>query len=192
MDTDLQLVAQAINAGKPDAFAQLVERHQSRIRQFLRRLTAGDWHSADDLAQDTFVLAYRKIHSFKATGTFSAWLHTIAWRQFLSWQRTRVKRAEVSMLEDASFDPRTTLDAEMTAQRVMQVLNADERVSITLSYAEGMSHAEISAITGMALGTVKSHIYRAMQKMKQWVEDYDHSVSTAPRASASEDVHDVG
>jgi len=163
----MELVARATNSADKQAFALLVERHQSRIRQFLRRLTAGDWHSADDLAQDTFLLAYRKIHQFRATGSFNAWLHSIAWRLFLSWKRKQVKQAEIPMWDEVSVDRGSALDAEMTAQRLMRVLSADQRVAITLSYAEGMTHHQISEVTGIPLGTVKSHISRAIKKMKQ-------------------------
>ena len=169
MITDLELVAQAANSANKDAFARLVERHQSRIRQFLRRLTAGDWHTADDLAQDTFVLAYKKIHQFRATGTFNAWLHTIAWRLFISWKRKQAKQAEVPMLEEFAVDKGNALHAEMTAQRLMRVLSADQRVTVTLSYSEGMTHQQISKITGIPLGTVKSHLSRAIKKMQQYI-----------------------
>ena len=192
MITDLELVAQTANAGNKKAYAQLVERHQSRIRQFLRRLTAGDWHRADDLAQDTFLLAYRKIHQFKASGNFSSWLHSIAWRQFLSSQRKKVRQAEVPMLEELPTESGKLLEAEMTAQRLMLVLNENQRVAITLSYAEGMTHEQISEITGMALGTVKSHLSRGILKMKKWVENHDQSVDQAPIAAGMEGKRHVG
>jgi RNA polymerase sigma-70 factor (ECF subfamily) len=175
MRSDLELVAQAANFGNKEAFALLVDRHQSRIRQFLRRLTAGDWHSADDLAQETFIAAYQKIQQFRATGTFNAWLHSIAWRLFLSWKRKQARQAEVPMIEEVFEDRGNTLDAEMTAQRLMQVLSADQRVTVTLSYAEGMTHPQISEITGIPLGTVKSHINRAIKKMKQHVKHNEQS-----------------
>ena len=174
MSTDLELVSRTANEGNKEAFARLVERHQSRIRQFLRRLTAGDWHSADDLAQETFLQAYRKIHQFKASGSFSAWLHSIAWRKFLSWQRKRVTQAEVVLRDDISIDRSNALEAELTAQRLMRLLSRDQRATITLSYAEGLTHEQISEITGFPLGTVKSHLSRGIAKMKTWIERYEN------------------
>lgn len=192
MRTDLELVAQAANFANKEAFALLVERHQSRIRQFLRRLTAGDWHNADDLAQDTFLLAFRKIHQFRATGTFNAWLHSIAWRLFLNWKRKQVKRAEVPIPEDVFVDKRSALDAEMTAQRLMQVLSDDQRVAVTLSYAEGMTHHQISEITGIPMGTVKSHISRAIKKMKLCVARDDQFVNRPSFAAGLEGKRHAG
>jgi len=83
MTSDMELVTLVTSSDDQAAFQLLVERHQGAIRGFLRRLAAGDYGTADDLAQETFLMAYRKMHTFKSTGSFLSWLHTIAYRQFL-------------------------------------------------------------------------------------------------------------
>lgn len=67
--TDNELIAQFIANKDKNAFALLVEKHQSSIRQFLRRLTAGDHQLADDIAQETFILMFRKLHTFKGNSS---------------------------------------------------------------------------------------------------------------------------
>ena len=94
MISDLELATRVAGSDDQAAFQQLVERHQAPIRGFLRRLLAGDHSTADDLAQETFLIAYRKIPGWKASGTLSSWLHTIAYRQFLQHRRKH-KRQQV-------------------------------------------------------------------------------------------------
>ena len=179
MESDLELVTKVASSNDQQAFTCLVERHQSRIRQFLRRLTAGDTHAADDLAQETFLLAYRKIHTFRSKGSFSSWLHTIAYRQFLDLVKAQAKFPPHPNPPEMSMDSRSALDAEILAQKLMELLKPVERAVITLSFAEGMSHSEIGLVTDLPLGTIKSYIHRGKQKMKHWVQEHDHSASEA-------------
>jgi len=141
-------------------------------------------HTADDLAQETFLLAYRKIHTFRSTGSFSSWLHTIAYRQFLVMVKRQARFPPHPNPPDPSHDSRKQIEAEIMAQKLMGLLSPRERAVVTLSFAEGMSHGEISAITGMPLGTIKSQIQRGKQKMKRWVDENDHPLpQTSPKDS---------
>jgi RNA polymerase sigma-70 factor (ECF subfamily) len=189
MISDLELAARVASSDDQAAFQQLVERHQAPIRGFLRRLLAGDHGTADDLAQETFLIAYRKIPGWKAKGTFTSWLHTIAYRQFLQFVRKHKRQQVMAEPPDAGFDPGEAADAEILLPRLMRLVSADERACLTLAYAAGMSHPEIVAITGLPLGTVKSHISRGRQKLQQWLKDNDHSFQTAGPDPASEAQH---
>ncbi len=172
-DSILSLVNRVVSKDDHTAFSRLVQIHQSVIRHFLRRLTAGNHTLAEDLAQETFLLAYQKIHQFRSKGTFSAWLHTIAYRLFL--------RA-VDNVQMVAFDPElhhkteTTpptmapSDADIYAEQLMSVLNHKERVVITLSCSAGMSHGEIEAVTQLPLGSIKSLIQRGKQKILQFAQ----------------------
>ena len=165
----LSLVNRVVGADDHTAFTRLVNLHQSVIRHFLRRLTAGNHALADDLAQDTFLLAYQKIHQFSSTGSFSAWLHTIAYRLFLK---------SIDQLQTVCFDVELhaqnlqtdAIDADIYAEQLMKILNPKERVVITLSCAVGMSHPEIQAVTQLPLGTVKSLIQRAKGKIRKFAD----------------------
>ncbi|WP_251357940.1 RNA polymerase sigma factor [Kangiella sp. TOML190] len=168
--TDLELVALAISGDEQAPFSQLVVRYQSMIRQFLRRLTAGDQAQADDLAQETFLMAYQKLHTFKATGSFKSWLHTIAYRLFL---RHIQKHPLLQLDENQAIlvnNPQSEIEADLLAEKLMQVLSADERVVMTLFMSAAMSHSEIVAVTQIPLGTVKSHIQRAKVKLHKLLD----------------------
>ena len=87
--TDAQLIARALVADDRHAFAELVKRHQSSVRACLRKLTAGNHALADDLSQETFVLAWRNLKSFRQEARFSTWLYRIATNCWLGDARKR-------------------------------------------------------------------------------------------------------
>src|SRR6187399_957906 len=87
--TDAQLIARCLVGDDRHAFAELVKRHQSAVRACLRKLTAGNHALADDLAQDTFVLAWRNLKSFRQEARFSTWLYRIATNCWLAQARKR-------------------------------------------------------------------------------------------------------
>ena len=189
MISDLELATRVASSDDQAAFQQLVQRHQAAIRGFLRRLLAGDHGTADDLAQETFLLAYRRIPTWQASGSFSSWLHTIAYRQFLQFTRKHGRQQVMAEPPDAGFDPTPSVDAEILLPLLMRQVSAEERACLTLAYAAGMSHAEIVEVTGLALGTVKSHIFRGRQKLQQWLKEHDHSLQTPGTDPASEAQH---
>jgi len=189
MIPDLELAARVAGSDDQAAFKQLVERNHGAIRRFLRRLLAGDHGTADDLAQETFLLAYRKIPSWKATGSFSSWLHSIAYRQFLQYRRKHARQTLMAEPPDEGFDPGQSVDAEILLPRLMRLVSEEERACLTLAYATGMTHPEIVQITGLPLGTVKTHISRGRQKLQQWLKDNDHSIQTSGPGPASEARH---
>src|SRR5512144_930205 len=87
--TDAMLIARVVVHDDRHAFAELVRRHQSMLRATLRRLTAGNHALADDLAQETFLLAYRNLKAFRQESRFSTWLHRIATNAFFAQARKR-------------------------------------------------------------------------------------------------------
>jgi len=170
--SDEELVARALAARDQAAFGELVRRHQSRIRGWLRKLTRNP-AAADDIAQDTFIKAWDKLASFAGQGRFEAWLMKIAYTEFLmAHRRTRGEQrlaaaVEAEIVEPPAHDPTGDERAATDLQRMLAVLSDDEQVAMVLCYAEGMSHGEASAITGWPVGTVKSHIHRGKDKIRQ-------------------------
>jgi len=168
MKTDSELIARHCSFQDKAAFAELVTRYQSSIRQFLRRLTAGDHHLADDIAQETFLIMFRKINTFSGTSTLSTWLHKVAYNCFLKSIKTHEK-----FQFDDDFDIETIASIEtdllsdILLEKLMLNLSIDERLTLTLNFAAGMSHSEIVSITKIPLGTVKSHINRAKNKLSK-------------------------
>ena len=165
-----ELLIRRAAAGNASAFSQIVRQHQSKIRGFLRRLTRGDAALADDLAQETFFEAWRKIAQYRAEGSFSGWLCGIAWSRFLMDRRKRKEEPLEEAAETASFDPGPAHAAKLDLERAMVRLAAPERAALTLCYALGHSHGEAAKILDLPLGTVKSHVLRGREKLQAMLE----------------------
>jgi len=157
--------------GDRAAFAQLVQQHQSRLRGFLRRLTKGDASLADDLAQETFLEAWRKLAQYRGDGSFAGWLLRIAWSRYLMEARRKklepLDESEELIDATAPHNVETRLDLESA----MRKLSSGERASLTLCYALGYSNEEASSILDMPPGTLKSHIARGRVKLKALLGD---------------------
>jgi RNA polymerase sigma-70 factor (ECF subfamily) len=169
MSTDTPLVHRA-RTGDTAAFGALVREHQSKVRGFLRRLTRGDAALADDLAQETFLEAHRKIAQYRGDGTFSAWLCGIAWSRFLMERRKRKEEPveTLDLLEPAEFASASA--ARLDLEKAMAQLAPAERAALTLCYAFGHSHGEAAEILNLPLGTIKSHVLRGREKLKALLE----------------------
>ncbi len=170
MISDTDLIAQVLTENDRRAFSRLITRHQSTLRHFLRRLTAGDHHLADDIAQDACLLAFQKLHTFEGRASFSSWLRKLAYHRFLRVIQTGAQKYETACSESwQRLETRDAVEADILAETLMKHLDIHERLVITLSCSEGRSHAEIVEITGIPLGTVKSHIARAKKKLCELV-----------------------
>ncbi len=178
--SDAQLIARCVVADDRHAFAELVRRHQSSVRACLRKLTGGNHALADDLSQDTFVLAWRNLKAFRQEARFSTWLYRIATNCWLAHARKRREellgdRDGLVAEEDAEAtgDPfEATVDHARPAtlrldlERAMRVLSEPERAAIVQCYDNDLSHEEAAYVLGMPVGTVKTHIFRARKKLK--------------------------
>jgi RNA polymerase sigma-70 factor (ECF subfamily) len=167
--TDIDLVAQAVGDNH-DAFAELVRRYQSPLRAWLRRLTNGDDAWADDLAQESFLRAYRRLRSFRGDGTFSAWLFGIAYNQFRNELRRRRTFVEIHELEESVTDDSNGANAEYWGDldSAIQTLSVEQRAAITLCFQQGMTHEEAAAVLKCPLGTVKTNILRAKARLRRY------------------------
>jgi RNA polymerase sigma-70 factor (ECF subfamily) len=186
---DAQLIARVVVHDDRHAFSELVRRHQSTVRATLRRLTAGNHALADDLAQETFMLAYRNLKSFRQEARFSTWLYRIATNAFLAHARKRKEEllgdrdAEVTGDEDgdaprfdaAAPDPARAATLRIDMDRALGVLSESERAAIVQCYHNDLSHEEAALVLNCPVGTVKTHILRAKQKLKSrlaaWAPD---------------------
>jgi len=190
--TDATLIARALVADDRHAFAELVKRHQSAVRATLRKLTAGNHALADDLAQETFVLAWRNLKSFRQEARFSTWLYRIATNCWLADARKRKEELlgdRVEAIADGDEDamPHTT-DAmhgdamhadhakssslRMDLERAMASLSEGERAAIVQCYHNDLTHEEAAYVLGCPVGTVKTHVLRGKQKLKAALEAY--------------------
>jgi RNA polymerase sigma factor (sigma-70 family) len=172
--SDAQLIARVLVQDDRHAFGELVRRHQSAVRASLRKLTAGNHALADDLAQETFLLAFRNLRSFRQEAKFSTWLYRIAYNAFLAERR---KTKELPLPDSDDGDPSAlaadtapplarTVALGIDLQRAMAVLSDAERAAIVQCYHNDLSHEEAAFVLGCPVGTVKTHILRAKQKLK--------------------------
>jgi RNA polymerase sigma-70 factor (ECF subfamily) len=168
--SDAELILAVVQRDDRRAYAMLVERHQGPVRSVLRRLAKGDMALADDLAQETFVLAWRNLRRFRFESRFSTWLYRIA---FNAWQSEARRKHELPLDADAAEDGPGTPSCEMPdivarvdLERAMATLSEGERAAIAACYYADLSHEEAAAALGMPLGTVKTHVLRAKAKLR--------------------------
>jgi RNA polymerase sigma-70 factor (ECF subfamily) len=186
--TDAELIARVVVRDDRHAFSELVRRHQSAVRTTLRRLTAGNHALADDLAQETFLLAFRNLRSFRQEAKFSTWLYRIATNAYLADARKRKEEllgdrdADVADDEGGDApdeesgvpDPARAATLSMDMERAMAVLSDAERAAIVQCYHNDLSHEEAAQVLDCPVGTVKTHILRAKQKPRRgspWARD---------------------
>ena len=174
-ESDRQYVLRA-RAGDHAAYGELVARHQGRVRGWLRHL-CGDHAEADDLAQEAFVRAWTRLGDLKDAARFSSWLMRIAYNEFLQSRRRAQKHkrlAERLATEQdvhGSMAPGTQPEHAIELERVLSILSERERAVVVLNYAYGYSHGEVSELTGLALGTVKSLIQRGNKKVRERLDE---------------------
>ena len=176
---DQSLVARALLGHDRRAFEQLVRRHQGMVRAQLRRLLHGDEAAADDLAQEAFLLAWRKLDQFRGDAKFSTWLYRIAYSCFLQANRKKpwvAGDAEEDELEHLPA-PVHAVNLQMDFERAMQNLSAAEQTVLLHCVQLGLSHEEAAFVLAMPLGTVKSHATRGKAKLKTWLAAWNETAT---------------
>ena len=178
--TDISLVAQVAIAGNRRAFDELVRRYQSPVRRFFLNQTLGDSQLSDDLSQDTFIKAYTNISSFRGLASFQTWLMRIAYNVFYDY--TRKEKVKANSEQFSSDDPCVQSVAaansslsplhsslKMDLYAALALLKPDERTCITLQLIDGYDIRQVSKITGLKEGTVKSHLSRGKEKLANYL-----------------------
>jgi len=169
---DEELIAQVIATRDPTAYQELLRRYQSDVRNWLRQLTR-DPSLADDLAQDTFVRAWKRLHTIRGGNSFKSWVMKIAYNIFL---QSRRRQGRERRLADALSREYLATESHVSQApdarladlpKMLSSLSEEERVAMILCYAYGMSHREITDLTGMPLGTVKSHVRRGTLRIRK-------------------------
>lgn len=174
MSPDSGLIARVLASGDHPAFGELVRRHQSAVRKFLRHLAAGDHALADDLAQETFLEAYRGLGNFRGGSAFSTWLLGIARNR---WRNAR-RRPQFAPLPADRPEQLTDSGAAASDLRhdlafALRGLSADEQLALHVCYHQGLTHDEAAALLDWPLGTVKTHVARGKQKLRQQLASWN-------------------
>ncbi len=146
--------------------------HQQAVRGFLRRF-AGHWADADDLAQEAFVAAWRRLNRFEGRSSFRVWVCGVGYRIARDARRShaRAQARDFAWLEEGDeAGPSAPLEDRIAVARAMTQLPDDQRAAVALCLGEGFSHAEAAAILGAPLGTVKSHVLRGRDRLLKILE----------------------
>ena len=166
--------------GDVSAYAPLVEKHKNLVFSIVIKIL-DNREDAEEIAQDSFLKAYRALGSFKRKSSFSTWLYRIVYNTAVSY--VRIKKKEILSLEDfpadaIDFTGTGTSDEEADAEYrrslinfAFQKISDEERSLITLHYYEEMSTDEISEVTGISKANIKVKLFRARQKMFQIFEN---------------------
>jgi RNA polymerase sigma-70 factor (ECF subfamily) len=165
-------------SGETPAFAELVRRHQGKVRGLLLRL-CGDRTLADDLAQEVFLRAYRGLWGFEGRSSFGTWLYRISYNAYLN-HSTRVRKwsslptaydAETAAPDDALSPPRADLRRDLEA--AVATLPQRYRGVVVLYYLQDLSYPEIAEILDVPLGTVKTHLHRAKRLLRSRLHGWE-------------------
>ncbi len=158
-------------AGDGEAFAEIVRRCQTRVRNFMRRL-CNHPDLAEDLSQQVFMKVWRSLRQLRTPATFHGWLNRIMVSVWLE----DVRRNKLDIAEwDESADleaPRNTPGERVDLDAALAQLPPAMRLCIVLAYNDGMSHPEIADATGLPLGTVKTNVSRGASKLRSLLSDY--------------------
>jgi RNA polymerase sigma-70 factor (ECF subfamily) len=134
----------------------------------------GNAAEADDLAQEAFIKAWDKLRDLESPAAFPGWFRRIAVTTFLMAKRRQ--RAVFEEIDDASpiaseeSTPEAAAGARIDLEKALARLSDAERLCVTLNHGEGLSHGEIVEMTGLPLGTVKSHVLRGTEKLRRMLE----------------------
>jgi len=171
METDAVLIARVLRNDDRQAYGELVRRHQSLVRGFLRRMLGGVAELADDLAQETFIKAHRGLRGFRGGATFPVWLCAIATNELRAEWRRRARRAE--FLDDdpgASVPVDVDPGAGCDLAAGLASLPESQRAALVLCFEHGLTHEEAAAAMGCPLGTLKSHLSRGKARLRAWMD----------------------
>ncbi|MFT3726403.1 MAG: sigma-70 family RNA polymerase sigma factor [Terricaulis sp.] len=163
----------AAQAKDQTAFGELVKRRQGWARALLRRMCSSH-AEADDLAQEAFIKAWERLRDLETPAAFPGWFRRIAVTTFLMAKRKQ--KAKFEEIDDAApiasedSSPEAAAGAKIDLERALKLLSDAERLCVTLNHGEGLSHSEIVEITGLPLGTVKSHVLRGTEKLRRAME----------------------
>ena len=162
-----------------DAFEQLFEEYGPRLRAYMMR-NGADIATAEELAQETMLTVWRKASLYSASkGTPAAWIFTIARnlridrvRREVAWQELPEGQAEARPSDEIAPDDAVGVrQRQARVQVVLAELPALQRQIVTLAFIDGLSHGEIAEKLSIPLGTVKSRMRLAYQKMRDALED---------------------
>ncbi len=178
-EQDDTVLVTASQNGDQDAFALLVQRHQRRVFNLVFRMLQ-NYEEANEVTQESFLAAWQGLGSFRGDARFSTWLHRIAYNCSLKQLelRKRDKALQSAMEEEHTSSEeqiRTELDTQDRQHLVREHLSqlpAKYRAVLVLRHLQEMSYEEMAEILMMPIGTIKTHLFRARNLLKERLEAF--------------------
>jgi RNA polymerase sigma-70 factor (ECF subfamily) len=176
-ELDEAALVAAVLAHRPGAFDLIVERHRRDVYQLCYRFV-GNHEDASDLAQDTFLRAYRGLKSFRGGSSLATWLHRIAVNVCLN--RVSVKTPRVESIDEYEFpDDRAasasetlvTREAGARVRAAIAKLPPKQRATVILRMYEELSHQEIAQVLRSSVGAVKANFFHALANLKRLLQN---------------------
>lgn len=192
LNLDDTALVEASRNGDQDAFAQLVQRHQRRVFNLVFRMLQ-QYEEANEITQETFLAAWQGLPTFRGDARFSTWLYRIAYNCCLKQleQRKRDKSLQLAMqaehlLEYTECDERAHAeldahDCQTLVHEHLAKLPAKYRIVLVLRHLQEMTYEEMAEILTMPIGTIKTHLFRARNLLKERLEAFDRDRETRTR-----------
>ncbi|HLG79000.1 MAG TPA: sigma-70 family RNA polymerase sigma factor [Ktedonobacteraceae bacterium] len=170
----------ACQGGDQDAFAILVQRHQRRVFNLVFRLLQ-QYEEANEVTQETFLAAWQGLPSFRGDALFSTWLYRIAYNCALKQlEQRRRDRALYAAMQAEQVDADERVGAELEARdrqafvrEHLARLPAKYRIVLILRHLQDMTYEEMAEILTMPIGTIKTHLFRARNLLKERLEAFE-------------------
>lgn len=191
-EQDEEQLVTSSKKGDQDAFAQLVQQHQRRVFNLVFRMLQ-QYEEANEVTQETFLAAWQGLPSFRGDARFSTWLYRIAYNCALKQleQRKRDKALQVVVQAEqiaASIGQEQRIDAALETharqamvQEQLSQLPAKYRIVLILRHLQEMTYEEMAQILTMPIGTIKTHLFRARNLLKERLEKFGVEQNTRTR-----------
>jgi len=170
--TDTDLIARVLSDEDRHAFDELMRRYQSPVRAFLARMMRGDTHLADDLAQETFLQAYRALKGFHRRSSFYTWLYRIAVHLCFHHLKRSARVEPMAEVPESPADSVQPLHDLLEAEQRHAVATAiatlppQQRAALTLRVHQNLSYKEIGATLQCSEGAARANVFHAIQKLR--------------------------
>ena len=176
-EDDVQLIRKILSDDK--AFNTLVQKYQKSVHAFAWR-KVGDFHYAEEIAQDTFLQVYEKLSTLKDPHQFAGWLYVIANRLCIAWLRKQklvmqsLSDTSVKEIDNLTYERYVSEQRELEAterrceivERLLKKLPESERTVMTLYYFGEMTIKEIGKFLSMSMNTIRSQLHRARKRLQ--------------------------
>jgi RNA polymerase sigma-70 factor (ECF subfamily) len=187
MAEERRLIARSVKQDG-DAFGQLVARYADHIFNLAYRMV-GNRTDAEDVAQETFIAAFKALPSFRADAKFSTWLYRIAANKCTDWLRVRQAKTAPSEREEEALDravesstPERLLSQRQVAEhleRAIERLPPLYREAFVLKHVEGLSYAEMREILGVSTDTLKMRVYKGRLQLSRELTEWNDAQDAA-------------